>query len=150
MVCIQFELDMNSDFYSKSKPIWNNHSIFRFTPTSCKFSAPGLMGSQECQGLLDSFKIFLLLHWRNSVVFRRGGMIHKVPKTETNTVTLIQDVFFPGRWLFFTTHGSVLWMVNKVLSLLPHTLWQLQYWKAKRYPPSYMEVHIQRCSFSSE
>lgn len=62
MVCIQFELDMNSDYYSKSKSTWKNHSTFRFTPTSCKFSAPGLMGSQEFQRLLDSFKIFLLLY----------------------------------------------------------------------------------------
>lgn len=28
MLCIQFELEMNSDYCSKSKSTWNNHSAF--------------------------------------------------------------------------------------------------------------------------
>lgn len=50
-------------------------------------------------------------------------MIHKIPKTEIKRVTLIQDVFFSGRWLFLLlTAQSYERLTKSWLSSLSHSV----------------------------
>lgn len=149
-MCIQFELDMNSDYCCKSKSTWNNHSAFPVSNNILQIPSSRSNGIMGMSSISPSFQNPPPSTGGTLWAFRRGGKRSpQSPKQKQIKVTLIQGGFFPGGWLCIIAQSYK--SFTEVPALLPLTWCDSFITKMpKDAHLSCMRVYIQRCPFSFE